>query len=279
LDTSQRFGGDWTIEKLGILSNYLDFYLVALKNQSFNKIYIDAFAGTGYIKVGDSEELIEGSAKLALNATNKFDKYIFIEKNKKFAKELNDLVATDYSDLTDIITVKNEDCNTALQEICKTIDWRYNRATLFLDPYATEVRWNTLKTIAATKAIDVWYLFPLSAANRMMKKDKKIDETWKARLDMVFGDNGWENEFYKVNPQLNFFGDDSFIKEVNTEALKEYICKRLETIFPAVSHIPRILYNTKNSPLFLFCFAISNDNPKAIGLAMKVADHILREKV
>jgi len=50
----------------------------------------------------------------------------------------------------------------------------------------------------------------------------------------------------------------------------------LETIFPAVAKNPRLLYNTKNSPLFLFCFAVANDNPKAIGLAMKVADHILK---
>lgn len=44
MGTRQRFGGDWTIEKLDILSSYLDFYITALKNQPFNKIYIDAFA-------------------------------------------------------------------------------------------------------------------------------------------------------------------------------------------------------------------------------------------
>lgn len=43
-----RFGGDWTEQKLGILERYLEAYLIALKNQNFYKIYIDAFAGTGY---------------------------------------------------------------------------------------------------------------------------------------------------------------------------------------------------------------------------------------
>jgi hypothetical protein len=36
---TQKFGGDWTVEKLNILSDYLDFYLSALKNQKFGKIY------------------------------------------------------------------------------------------------------------------------------------------------------------------------------------------------------------------------------------------------
>ena len=278
MDTKQRFGGDWTIEKLEILSSYLDFYINALKNMKFKKIYIDAFAGTGYIKVGDSEEVIEGSAKLALNATNKFDKYIFIEKNKKFAQELNQLINNEYNKFSNKIQVKNEDCNIELQNLCENTDWRYNRAILFLDLYATAVKWTTLQVIASTKAIDVWYLFPLSAVNRMMPRNKEIDPSWKAKLDMLFGDSGWESEFYKENPQMNLFGEESYIKEVNTESLKNYICSRLSTIFPAVSQNPKILYNTKNSPLFLFCFAVSNDNEKAIKLAMRVANHILKTR-
>jgi three-Cys-motif partner protein len=276
MGTKQRFGGDWTIEKLDILSSYLDFYIAALKNQSFSKIYIDAFAGTGSIKVGCKEEVIEGSAKLALKAQNKFDKYIFVERNKRFAKELNNMVAEQFADLATRIAVYNADCNSKLQELCETINWRNNRAILFLDPYATEVKWETLKAIASTKAIDLWYLFPLSAANRLMKNDREIEPSWKAKLDMIFGDSGWYEEFYKEDPQLSLLGDnDKFIKRVNTEALTKYICERLKTIFPAVAENPRILYNTKNSPLFLFCFAVSNDSPKATGLALKGANHIL----
>lgn len=53
MSTKQKFGGPWTVEKLSILSAYLDFYVTALKNQPFKKIYIDAFAGTGKIKIGN----------------------------------------------------------------------------------------------------------------------------------------------------------------------------------------------------------------------------------
>ena len=35
----QQFGGDWTIEKLDILTGYLDAYLTALKNFHFKKLF------------------------------------------------------------------------------------------------------------------------------------------------------------------------------------------------------------------------------------------------
>jgi hypothetical protein len=48
LMTTHHFGGSWTDEKLERLARYLTAYTTALKNQRFQKIYIDAFAGTGF---------------------------------------------------------------------------------------------------------------------------------------------------------------------------------------------------------------------------------------
>lgn len=86
--TKQNFGGPWTVEKLDILSRYLEFYTTALKEQPFQLVYIDAFAGTGRIKIGDEDdyEIIDGSARLALQANGNFAEYIFIEKKKHFQK-------------------------------------------------------------------------------------------------------------------------------------------------------------------------------------------------
>ena len=44
----QQFGGNWTDEKLDRLRQYLAAYQQALKEQPFERYYIDAFAGTGY---------------------------------------------------------------------------------------------------------------------------------------------------------------------------------------------------------------------------------------
>jgi len=214
-----------------------------------------------------------------LKAKNKFDYYIFIEKDTNKAQELKDLIEAEYPQFKSIIEIRNDDCNIVLKELCENIDWKNNRALLFLDPYATEVPWSTLEIVSKTKAIDLWYLFPICAAQRMLPNSNVPVESWKAKLNMLFGDTGWENEFYKENPQLNIFGATELVKGVNANEIKVYILKRLKTVFPAVANNPRLLHNNKNSPLFLFCFAVSNDNGKAIGLALKIANHILNKEI
>ena len=278
--TKQKFGGPWTVEKLGILSDYLSFYATALKSQPFDLIYIDAFAGTGKIKIGDEDEyeIIDGSAKLALQSSGVFAEYIFIEKKKSYVKELNELIDQEFPEKKDRVKIIPKDCNDVLLDICSKVNWSKTRAVLFLDPYAADVKWDTLKVVAATGAIDVWYLFPFSAVNRMMKKKGEIDPTWKAKLNSIFGDNSWETEFYSADPQMNLFGTQDVVRNCNADSLKAYVETRLDSIFPAVSKNSRVLFNRRNTPLFLFCFAVSNKNPKAHGLAMKVANYILKDQ-
>ena len=76
---NSTFGGFWTEKKLVIIEKYLNFYTTALKNQKFKKIYIDAFAGSGFTEMKTGEVLI-GSALLSLQYD--FDEYYFLDTNK-----------------------------------------------------------------------------------------------------------------------------------------------------------------------------------------------------
>ena len=279
MNTKQKFGGPCTVEKLNILSDYLNFYATALKKQPFKLIYIDAFAGTGHINIGDNvDEIIDGSAKLALQSNGNFTEYIFIEKNEKFATELSSMVKHDFPHKAHKVCILNEDCNQALLKICKKVDWDHVRAVLFLDPYAASVEWSTLKTISETHAIDVWYLFPFNATTRMLKKTGEINPAWENKLNAIFGTESWKTDLYQEDPQTNLFGETNQIRIADTIALQRYIETRLKTIFPSVSKHSRILHNSRSSPLFLFCFAVSNQSEKAQKLALSVADYILRDK-
>ena len=285
--TSQKFGGNWTEEKLNIFTSYLDVYLIALQNQQFKKIYIDAFAGTGEIETSDGGQYLVGSAKRTLASDKKFDHYYFIEANSQKAGELPNMINSEFPQMRRIVTIFCGDANDKLAEIISSVDWRYNRGLLFLDPYATQVNWTTLENVAQTKSIDVWYLFPFSALERMLPKNGKY-EKWEDCIDRLLGDRGWREEFYKKDPQMTLFdllADESgqkngerMVKNANPDHIKAYIISRLETIFPCVSKHARIFRNSRNSPMFLFCFAISNENPKAQGLALRMADHILKNK-
>lgn len=284
--TSQKFGGDWTAKKLNIFTSYLDAYLIALQNQKFKKIYIDAFAGTGEIETSDSEAYLAGSAKRALSAERRFDHYYFIESDESKASELEHMIDTEFPHLKRFTTVYRGDANEKLGKIINDIDWRFNRGLLFLDPYATQVDWATLERVAGTKSIDVWYLFPFSALNRMLPKNGKYG-SWENTIDRLLGDNGWRTEFYKKDPQVSLFDlglidggedEDRVIKDASLEHIKEYIISRLETTFPCVSNNPRIFKNSKESTMFLFCFAISNESVAAQRLALRIAEHILKNK-
>jgi three-Cys-motif partner protein len=103
---AHSFGGKWTQEKLEKVGNYLQTYSTALKNQSFRRIYVDAFAGTGYVNFKEKQnnqmlfpefeetevkEFVKGSAQIALNVIPPFDEYIFIEKDENRFSELEKL--------------------------------------------------------------------------------------------------------------------------------------------------------------------------------------------
>ena len=166
--TEHRFGGAWTQEKLEVLRKYLVAYTNVLKNQRLERYYIDAFAGTGdrtshrdkapkLFELPEFELLTKGSARVALEIEPPFHRYIFIEKRKSCTSALEHL-KDEFPKRN--ITVLHDDANEAIQRICRTTDWRFNRAVLFLDPYGMQVDWETLRAAAATKAIDAWIFIP-----------------------------------------------------------------------------------------------------------------------
>jgi len=150
----QKFGGDWTDQKLEMVRQYLGAYTQIMSRQPFDFAYIDAFAGTGYREVktkqtheiplfpelaqADSQKLLDGSASIALRIQPPFTKYIFIEKEQKRFEQLQKL-RTEFPDLANRISLINEDCNAYLQDRCKNYNWKKHRAVLFLDPFGMQV--------------------------------------------------------------------------------------------------------------------------------------------
>lgn len=276
---AQQFGGIWTKQKLDIFKQYLEAYLTALKNQKFKKIYIDAFAGSGEVIIDDVIK-IDGSAKQALSSQQEFDLYYFIDANPNNIASLKEMIQQEYPHLLPKIRIICGDANVELLKIINQTDWYHNRALLFLDPFATAVLWTTVEAVSKTKSIDMWYLFPFSALNRLLPRDGNIIPANASRIDALLGDITWRTEFYIPDPQPSLLPNPSqsgLIKSANPNQIAQYIVKRLETTFAAVSQKPRMLRNSNRAPMFLFCFAISNPNKSAQSIALRIADYILKE--
>ncbi|SEH04735.1 three-Cys-motif partner protein TcmP [Candidatus Venteria ishoeyi] len=283
--TEHNFGGAWTEIKLTVLKKYLNFYTKALKNMGFKLYYIDAFAGTGdrienipaapIFGKEESKKIYSGSAQIALSTEPLFDAYLFIEKDKERVAELEGLVQR--FDGKRVVKIKQDDANIVIQEMCAQPQW-YNkpiRGVIFLDPYGLQVEWSTLEAIAKTKALDVWFLFPLSGVNRQASLDhEKMESYKKKRLTRMFGTGDWENYFYKTKTENDLFGSTEKTERINIQEIENWVTKRLKDCFPYVSK-PLPLPST-GSQFFSLFFCVSNPDGKAIGLATKAANHILK---
>lgn len=113
----QEFGSGWTVVKLEAVENYLASYTTALKNSNFKLCYIDAFAGSGSIKIKGGDE-IEGSAIRALKYP--FNKFHFFEADQEVIETLKQKIKL-MPNRRDV-EFRNSDCNSFLLEIDK-IDW------------------------------------------------------------------------------------------------------------------------------------------------------------
>ncbi len=283
-----RFGGNWTTEKLERVRKYLHAYMQIMKDQNFRVAYIDAFAGTGYINVGserttqallpemrEMRDAVDGSVRLALGIDPHFTRYIFVERGRKRARMLEDL-RNEFPELRDQIVVVQADANGYITDLCTNRTWSNNRAVMFLDPYGMQVTWETITAIARTEAIDLWLLFPLGiAVNRLVKRNGNITEAVRRRLDSMFGTTVWFEAFYRKKERAGLFDDDVGLEKVaNFESIGRYFTERLKTIFHSVAENPLPLYNSRNSPLYLLCFAAGN--PRGGPTAVKIANHILQ---
>jgi three-Cys-motif partner protein len=281
-DDEHSFGGLWTLNKLEALEKYLAAFNNALSRQSFKRIYIDAFAGTGRcdISVDGEKTSVDGSARRALRADPPFHKFVFIELNAKKLAALKSLQAEHPGNDIEII---HDDANTALKVLCGKYDWRNTRAVLFLDPYGMHVDWTTLQAIAQTGAIDVWYLFPYSGLYRQAAKNADAMDTDKEdAITRLLGTEEWRREFYAPQRQADLFGGErGDAREANHHDILKYVSKRLKMLFPAVSD-PKVLYqagdsrNPSGAPLFALYFAASNPKQNAHGLALKIAKSVLK---
>ena len=290
------FGGNWTRDKLRILEDYLKAYTTALKNQSFRLWYVDAFAGTGYVNLdsgnvaqsklsiwgegGDAEtaNILRGSARLAIEVDDRpFDEFIFIEQNFEYAIELSKL-RQEFNGRS--IRVIPDDANKFLPDWCAernrqlSTPWRGERAVIFLDPFATEVGWQTVQRISETKSVDLWILFPLSALTRMLPTDREPDEANSAALNRVFGSQEWQSGLYRTQVQQTLFGDEAHIIRGDQQAIVDLYLAKLRDVFPAVSNNPRWLRNSRNSPQFAFMFAAANPG-RGGRIALEIATHLL----
>lgn len=228
-----EFGGDWTEQKLDRLRKYLPAYTTIMRGNPtaralFQTIYVDAFAGTGYVTprqkstppqdpgvfnlfetmddaseealwlatVPETQAFLDGSARIALDVEPPFDRYIFIDKKAAHVRDLKTLRLQHY-EMRGRIEVRQGDGNEELIALCDQTDWRTQRAVVFLDPFGMQVNWDTIQALGTKAEVDLWLLFPLGmAVNRLLTRNALPPDDWARALDRALGTPDWRTSFY-----------------------------------------------------------------------------------
>ena len=290
-DTAQQFGGDWTVLKLNCISRYYGAYTTALKWQPskerpFRLVYIDAFAGTGYVNLKSGHlagESVEGSAIRALKVDNKpFDELILVESDLGKAKSLEETA----SEFNRNVRVIRGDANDVVPEICGNLR-EHDRAVVLFDPFSISLHWKTLEAAADTRHCDVWYLFPLGDVRRDLTRRNRPERLTTAgqRLTAALGTDAWYDQYAQRAPkeadaaQQNEFWSAVKPKDVSkldlwespegTDWILRILRNSLKRTFGMDPVIVPELVNSRNAAMFSLVFATSN--PDAVELASKIA--------
>lgn len=277
-----KFGGNWTQNKIEILAEYAKAYLEIMKVNkvayNWKIMYFDGFAGSGFIESQEIENQknIIGSARriLEIEEPISFDSYYFVEKNSKNVQQLNANTKDAFPQKT--IFVEHQDCNVKLKAMANFLKANPKQKILaYIDPYGMQVDWESLACFKESKGLDLWILVPTGlGVNRLITQSGQIDPTWISRLEKFLGMSEKEirSVFYKINPQQTLFGEDpGVLKEENViEKSAELYRERLSTIFDNVSNA-YVLRQKGGAVLYHFLMASNNRT------AVKIANDIIRK--
>lgn len=295
---ANEFGGEWTLQKLGVVQDYLREYLKIFHGnvsaRHLRPTFVDGFAGCGTRTPrattqetlslfgsdedrAEAEDLARSSPRIALELEKDFSHYLFIDSNPRHVEQLQALVEEDFPHRRTLCQFEVVDANDFLPRWCESLG-RSDRAVMFLDPFGTEVQWTTIQAIAETEKVDLWLLFPCSGVLRMLPRNERPPEAWATRLTQLFGTGTWQTEWYQTLPQGDLFGaGEAEFRDLDATSLARWVTRRLGTVFTQTVETPLFLLNRKNSPLFMLTFAAGN--PAGAPVACRIADYIIRKQL
>jgi three-Cys-motif partner protein len=255
--------GFWSEIKLEIIKKYANAYTSIMAKQTWCRgyVYIDAFAGAGKHISKRTGKMIPGSPLNALEVEPPFTEYHFIDLVEERADVFRQISKENPN-----VHAYHGDCNEILlTKIFPALTYdSFKRALCILDPYGLHLKWETIKTAAELKTIDIFINFPIMDINRNILFGDLSNATREdiERMNTFWGDQSWKQLLY--TQQETLFGETRHVKIEDYQSLAKQFCKRLkQTGFNDVPE-PSLMRNIKGGPLYYLCFASQKSVAKDI---------------
>ncbi|MGW5723412.1 three-Cys-motif partner protein TcmP [Amycolatopsis sp. NPDC003865] len=247
--------GWWTQHKLQILGDYLQAFATASKKAN-ERIYLDLFAGWPENSSRDTSEEILGSVHRALAADPPFTQVCLFELPSK-AERLEAAVRQKYPHHKGLCVYPG-DCNETISAaLGKLAPVRWAPTFAFVDQFAAEVHWSTLRQIAQfkrgrTKA-EMWILFGTSFLPRGLQVSQDhMDAKFGDRLTAMFGSEDWI-------PIIKARRDGTLDATAMRWELVNLMRWRLETVLGYRSTHPFTMKNTGGQELYHMIFVSDHE--------------------
>jgi three-Cys-motif partner protein len=191
-----RYWGFWTRGKLELLRRYLDAFTTTTKNKSTERIYLDVFGGQPENRDRLTNDLLDGSARIALSIDDPpFTRLRFLEV-EPYATRLRTTLEEDFPDRD--FQVVAGDCNATirptLQELAH-LSWAPTFA--FVDPNGPDTHWSTMQALATFKRKDrpkteIWLLLAAGMFMRNLRTDGSVRPEDADQLTRMYGTDQWK---------------------------------------------------------------------------------------
>jgi len=241
--------GPWGEQKYRLLQGYARVFATSMKNKWDARIYVDLFAGSGRSRVRGTKKILLASPLLALEIPDRFDRYIFCEKDPQTLATLEKRVRKDYAnaDVHFILGDANEETNKIAMEVREYGKTKKRFLTFcFADPWKLEnLRFSTIEQLAKLY-VDFLILIPtgMDATRNVSYVYTRPDNK---TLDEFIGTSEWRNAWRKAESQRETF--DSFLTNFYAARMEELGYRK-----HAAEQTQLVRSTEKNLPLYRLAF-------------------------
>jgi three-Cys-motif partner protein len=239
--------GDWSEEKYRLVAYYAKMFATAMKRRWDCRVYIDLFAGAAHARIKDTPMIVRGSPLLAIGIPDKFDKYIFCEREAEHLEALKQR-ARQLDPSLDFSFIPG-DVNSNVDQVLSEIPTRRRGYRVlsfcFVDPFGLrDLRFDTIRRLAST-FIDFLVLIPsFMDANRNLKIYLEESDTTVADF---LGLHDWRSQWQTAESsrtEFPRFFSEAFARQMKTLG---YINLGLEWM-------RRVRSTERNLPLYHLAF-------------------------
>lgn len=199
--------GPWSDKKYNLIHNYAEMFATGMKHKWDCRVYIDLFAGAGKAKIKNSKRIVNASPLLALGVKDRFDRYIFCERDPDIMDALSQRIKQSHGD-ADVKFVIG-DVHLKIDEVIKSIPKPSGRFKVLsfcvVDPFKLSSL--NFATIRSLSAFYMDFLVLIACGMDAQRNEKVYLSKENIIVECFLGNPCWRDEWPDAECKCISFSD------------------------------------------------------------------------